>query len=118
MRSGPTFTKQFGGVPAPSIDFFVMIGLASGIAGFGLLLNSPAVIIGAMLVAPLMAAIMGLGLGIIQADGRLLELSVRATLRGVLLSIFVGILVGRIFPGIDFENPPSEILARTAPSLP
>ena len=45
----------------PRVDFFMMIGLSSTIAGFGLLLNSPAVIIGAMLVAPLMAAIVGVG---------------------------------------------------------
>jgi hypothetical protein len=48
----------------PDADYFVMIGLAAAIAAFGLLLNSPAVIIGAMLVAPLMAAIVGLGMGI------------------------------------------------------
>jgi len=43
----------------PSTDFFVLITLAAAIASLGLLLNSPAVIIGAMLVAPLMTAILG-----------------------------------------------------------
>jgi hypothetical protein len=38
----------------PDADYFVMIGLAAAIAAFGLLLNSPAVIIGAMLVTPLL----------------------------------------------------------------
>ncbi|MFN2183798.1 MAG: universal stress protein, partial [Anaerolineae bacterium] len=37
----------------PKVDFFIMMGLSSAIATFGLLQNSAAVIIGAMLVAPL-----------------------------------------------------------------
>ncbi len=98
----------------PKIDFFVMIALAAGIAAFGLLLNSPAVIIGAMLVAPLMAAIMGLGLGMIHADTKLLGLAASATLRGVLLAISVGALIGLIIPNKD---PTPEMLTRTAPNL-
>ncbi len=98
----------------PKIDFFVMIALAAGIAAFGLLLNSPAVIIGAMLVAPLMAAIMGLGLGMIHADTRLLGLAASATLRGALLAVGVGALIGLIIPT---KTPTSEMLARTAPNL-
>ncbi len=66
----------------PRVDFFVMSGLAAAIAALGLLLNSPAVIIGAMLVAPLMQAVIGLGLGVVQGDLRLLRLAVSATLRG------------------------------------
>ncbi len=109
--------KQIRRGARPKIDFFMMIGLAAGIAALGLLLNSPAVIIGAMLVAPLMAAIVGIGLGIVQADGKLLGLSASATIRGMLLAIAMGLLAGLIIPGIDRASPPSEILGRTAPSL-
>ncbi|RME47354.1 MAG: DUF389 domain-containing protein, partial [Caldilineae bacterium] len=98
----------------PKIDFFVMIGLAAAIAALGLILNSPAVIIGAMLVAPLMSAIMGLGLGVIQADGRLLQLATSATLRGVLLAVAVGAATGLLLPN---RLPTAEMLSRTAPSL-
>ena len=42
---------------ASAIDFYTMIGLAALLAALGLLLNSPAVMIGAMLVAPLMSAV-------------------------------------------------------------
>lgn len=59
----------------PDIDFFLMIALSAAIATFGLLQNSPAVIIGAMLVAPLMAAIFGLSLGVVRGDLRLLRRS-------------------------------------------
>jgi len=98
----------------PDIDFFTMIGLSAAIAALGLLLSSPAVIIGAMLVAPLMSAIVGIGLGIVQGDWRLLRLSIGATLRGMLLAVAVGALVGLAVPGAD---PTPEILGRAHPSL-
>jgi uncharacterized hydrophobic protein (TIGR00271 family) len=105
----------------PNIDFYLMIGLSAMISALGLLLNSPAVIIGAMLVAPLMSAIVGLGLGVVQGDVRLLRLAAGATARGMLLAIAVGAmvgligsLVGLISPG---ASPNAEILGRTNPSL-
>jgi uncharacterized hydrophobic protein (TIGR00271 family) len=107
--------KQIRRSARPKVDFFMMIGLASGIAALGLLLDSPAVIIGAMLVAPLMSAIIGVGLAIIQADPRLLGLAASATLRGVLLAIGMGLATGlALFP---FAEPTHEILSRTEPSL-
>ncbi|GAB4457291.1 MAG: hypothetical protein Kow0031_38210 [Anaerolineae bacterium] len=99
----------------PKIDFFVMIALAAGIAAFGLLLDSPAVIIGAMLVAPLMAAIIGVGLAVIQGDARLLGLSASATVRGMLLAIVMGLIIGGLLGGV--AEPTSEIMGRTRPSL-
>ena len=66
-----------------------MMGLSSAIATFGLLQNSAAVIIGAMLVAPLMAAIFGLSLGIVRGDPRLLRRAASATARGMALAIGV-----------------------------
>ncbi len=98
----------------PDIDFFIMMGLAAAIAALGLLLDSPAVIIGAMLVAPLMSAIIGLGLGVVQGDLRLLRLSIGATLRGALLAIAVGAMVGYIVPN---ATPTHEIAGRAHPNL-
>lgn len=98
----------------PQVDFFVMIALAAAIATFGLLQNSPAVIIGAMLVAPLMAAIFGLSLGVVRGDLRLLRRAGSATLRGMLLAVAVGALLGLLIPA---ATPQSEILSRTSPSL-
>jgi len=98
----------------PDADYFVMIGLAAGIAALGLLLNSPAVIIGAMLVAPLMAAIVGLGMGVVMGDLPLLRLAASATLRGMVLAVGVGIVAG--FLALD-STPTAEILGRTRPTL-
>ena len=95
-------------------DFFIMIGLAAVLAGLGLLLNSPAVIIGAMLVAPLMSAIVGLGLGVVEGDTPLLGMAAWATFRGMLLAILIGAFLGLVVP--DASATP-EIMARTRPSV-
>ena len=98
----------------PRVDFFVMSGLAATLAALGLLLNSPAVIIGAMLVAPLMQAVVGLGLGVVQGNLRLLRLAVSAMLRGALLVIAVGLLMGLIMPD---SSPTAEMLSCARPTL-
>jgi uncharacterized hydrophobic protein (TIGR00271 family) len=98
----------------PDADFFVMIGLSATIATLGLLLNSAAVIIGAMLVAPLMSAIIGLGLGVVQGDWRLLRLAAGATARGMLLAVAVATLIAWIVPGAAATG---EISGRTHPYL-
>ncbi|MCK4900121.1 MAG: hypothetical protein KAS38_15180, partial [Anaerolineales bacterium] len=46
----------------PDFDYYLLVTLSSVIATLGLVTNSPAVIIGAMLVAPLMSPVIGLGL--------------------------------------------------------
>jgi uncharacterized membrane protein len=52
----------------PDFDFFFLVILSSVIATLGLLTNSGAVIIGAMLVAPLMSPIIALGLASMSGD--------------------------------------------------
>jgi uncharacterized hydrophobic protein (TIGR00271 family) len=98
----------------PEVDFFVMMALSSAIATFGLLLNSPAVIIGAMLVAPLMAAIFGLSLGVVRGDLRLLRRAVTATLQGALLAVGVAFILSLIAPETAL---PREVMSRTQPNL-
>ena len=98
----------------PSTDFFVLITLASAIASLGLLLDSPAVIIGAMLVAPLMSAILGMGLSIVEGDQRFFWRALSTTLRGMFLAILTGFLVGLAVPGPSLTQ---EILSRANPSL-
>ncbi|MGD8464126.1 MAG: DUF389 domain-containing protein [Anaerolineae bacterium] len=98
----------------PKIDFFVMIGLSAAISTFGLLQNSAAVIIGAMLVAPLMAAIFGLSLSVVRGDVRLLRRATSALVRGIALSVAVSTLLTLIMPDTALY---SEILNRTQPSL-
>ena len=98
----------------PTRDFFILIFLASMIAAFGLLLNSGAVIIGAMLVAPLMSPIVGTGMALVLGDVRFLRLALGTVAKGVLLAILVGVFVGLL--RLDAPLTP-EILGRTQPGL-
>lgn len=99
----------------PDIDFFMMISLSAMIAALGLIINSAAVVIGAMLVAPLMSPMVGTGLAIVQGDTRFLRLSAFAVLRGALLGVAFGMLGGLLYLSQSSLN--SEIMSRTQPSL-
>lgn len=98
----------------PSFSFHFMLGLSSIIATLGLLSNSAAVIIGAMIVAPLMGPIVGMAYSTAMGNRRLLRRSSFTVLKGVLLTIGVGWLVTSI---IGLETVDSEILSRTKPTL-
>jgi len=98
----------------PGQDYFVLIVLSSIIAALGLLLNSPAVVIGAMLVAPLMSPILAFSLAIVLGEVRLLRTSLESVFKGVMATIIVSILVGLISP---LKEMTPEILARIQPTL-
>jgi uncharacterized hydrophobic protein (TIGR00271 family) len=98
----------------PSTDFFILIALSAIIASLGLIVSSPAVVIGAMLVAPLMSPIVGTGLAVVLGDARFLRLALGAVARGVGLAILVSILAGLL----SLNEPLTpELMARTQPSL-
>jgi uncharacterized hydrophobic protein (TIGR00271 family) len=98
----------------PTVDFFVLITLSAIIAALGLLQNSAAVIIGAMLVAPLMSPILAMAMGLVRGNLQMLAVAAEATVKGVALAIFVGAIVTIISP---FDAPTSEILGRTHPNI-
>jgi uncharacterized hydrophobic protein (TIGR00271 family) len=98
----------------PGVNFFVLIVLSSIIATLGLLLNSAAVVIGAMLVAPLMSPILGFSLGMVLGDVRLVRLSIEAMFKGVALALVIAVLIGILSP---FQELTDEIIARTQPTL-
>jgi len=104
---------RLGSVWGP--DFIGMLGLASAVASLGLLQNSPAVVIGSMLLAPLMTPMIGLGLALGQADQRLMRLCGKAIGLGFLLTLAVSYLIGIITP--SGATLPEEVLARGGPNV-
>ncbi len=88
--------------------------LSSLIATFGLLQNSVAVIIGAMLIAPLLRPIQGMAFGLAEAKSRFFWRSMRLMLWSVFWSVLVAYIVAMFVP-IQTDTP--EILARTQPNL-
>jgi len=100
---------------SPRGSFFLLVGVSTLIAAFGLVMNSTAVVIGAMLVAPLMTPILGLALALVRSDPHLLGLAARSESLGVAVSILAAALLGITLPS-SFEATP-EMLARTNPNL-
>lgn len=98
----------------PDTDFFVMMGLSAVIATYGLLQGSTAVIIGAMLVAPLFTPILALSLAIVQGDIRLLRLAIEAALKGIVLAVGLAVALSAFSPLRVVTN---EIAVRTSPNL-
>jgi len=102
----------------PDFDFFLLVVLSCIIATLGLLTDSPAVIIGAMLVAPLMSPIIGLGLGSLTGDGTLLRNAGIALLRGAITAVLMATILTFInhqLPFLPLQDLPNEVQARTRP---
>ena len=101
-----------GGELAPRYAF--MIVMSCGIATLGLLQNSAAVIIGAMLISPLMGPIIGLGMGLATFDLRSIREALATLLAGVGLALTISVLIVWMSP---LKAATSEILARTEPTF-
>lgn len=97
---------------APRYAF--MIVMACGIATLGLLQNSAAVIIGAMLISPLMGPIVELGMGLATFDLRSIRGALKTLAAGVLLALAIAMLIVWMSP---LKEATSEILARTQPTF-
>lgn len=94
--------------------YVLMSALSAGIATFGLLQSSTAVVIGAMLISPLMGPIAALGVGFASLDGRRIREAARVVLIGALIGILTGVLLTWLSP---IRSATPEILARTQPTL-
>jgi uncharacterized hydrophobic protein (TIGR00271 family) len=98
----------------PGVRFYALVATSTLIASLGLIANSAAVIIGAMLVAPLMTPIFGLSLALVRGEPRLLGRALRAEVVGVFLGVALAALFGSL--PLALEVTP-EMLARTQPNL-
>jgi len=97
-----------------SLNYWLEIVFSAGIAALGLVLNSPAVIIGAMLISPLMGPIMAAGLALAAGDLYLGVIAVVNLAASVSLSVGFSALIVWLLP---FHSVTGEILARTNPTL-
>ncbi|MGI8401892.1 MAG: TIGR00341 family protein [Gemmatimonadaceae bacterium] len=109
-----TLSTEIGEMATPHGAFYLLVVLSAVIASFGLLANSTAVVIGAMLVAPLMGPIFGIAFGLATADNPMLAKSVSAEAKGVLVAVGVAWLIGLVPPHPEFR---AEILSRTSPTV-
>jgi uncharacterized hydrophobic protein (TIGR00271 family) len=98
-----------------NFDFILLISLSTLIASWGLLDDSAAVIIGAMLVAPLMTPLLGLGLAISQGNPRLARMTLKTVSLGFMVAFSLAVLVGLLSGSL--QETTSEMEARDWPKL-
>jgi len=84
------------------------------VASLGLDLNSPAVLIGAMLISPLMSPILGIGLGIGINDKRTLKVSLQHFMIAIAIALFTSVIYFKLTP---FGTITDQIISRTVPTL-
>lgn len=95
-------------------SYLLLMVLSTILASLGLFLNSPSVVIGAMVLAPLMAPIVSLSMGFLRDNLNLARKSFNTLVTGVVLAIIVSAAMAYLLP---YEKVTNEILARLRPSL-
>lgn len=106
--------KQVEKGALPIFGFFFMLAIAGIIATLGLLSNSAAVIIGAMIVAPLMNPIIALAFGSIEMNRQLISRALYTIVIGTIVIITMAYLVSEL---IGWKLAGSELIARMNPTL-
>jgi uncharacterized hydrophobic protein (TIGR00271 family) len=84
-----------------NFDFAALMVMATAIAGMGLLVNSGAVVIGAMLVAPLMMPLIGTGLSLVQGNWPLGRQAMGAVGRGFCFAFALSVAMGFLARALD-----------------
>ncbi|NNH68950.1 TIGR00341 family protein [Nocardia uniformis] len=108
---------SIGDVGAKRSAFWIMLAMSSVIAVSGVVGDSTATVIGAMIVAPLSLPILGVGLGIATGRGALIGRSLLLVVAGIALVIAIGFLFAQILPNPTNVLSNSQVLGRTSPKL-
>jgi uncharacterized hydrophobic protein (TIGR00271 family) len=98
----------------PTTIYYVLLGLSELIAGFALIIDSDATLIGANVVAPLMTPIFGVALGLARSDLRLLRTALIAEFGGALVGVALCFGLGLLPFAVE---PTASLLAQTRPTL-
>lgn len=91
-------------------NFIYMVIMSTIVAAIGLLEDNVAVVIGAMVIAPLLGPNMALAFATTLGEGKLLWSALKANITGLFLALGLSILIGLIWP-LNFDS--HELMART-----
>ncbi len=97
-----------------TIDYVTLLGVSAILATLGLVQDSVAVIIGAMLVAPLLGPLSAMSIGLVTARMPLLRRGAITLGVGTLAAMVLSFLVGWVLP---LAEPTEQMLLRGQPSL-
>jgi len=103
---------------SPSQDFFLLVVLSVVMASIGLLMNNVAVIIGSMLIAPVLFPILGIAMGVVMVDRKLIGRSFGVLLKSFIIAVVASAVVTLfMYPYNEDWYLTSEILLRINPGL-
>jgi len=97
--------------------FWILLVLAATIATAGILTESTATVIGAMIVAPLGTPIMGMGLAVVIGDARRLWRSAALVLSGAVVVVLLAAFLAWILPELQSLALNGQVTSRTSPSV-
>jgi uncharacterized hydrophobic protein (TIGR00271 family) len=97
--------------------FFALTGLAAVISAMGIITDSTAVVIGAMLISPLMGPLMGMSLSLTMGWPTRLLRSTALVLVGITISIVLALLLSVLAPATIDVVANGQIASRSAPTL-
>jgi uncharacterized hydrophobic protein (TIGR00341 family) len=93
-----------------SRNYLILIALSAVVSSIGLLEDNVAVIIGAMVIAPLLGPNIAFALGTTMGDSKLIIQALKALAAGLAVAVLVAIGIGYVWPDLLYS---SEVLART-----
>jgi uncharacterized hydrophobic protein (TIGR00271 family) len=118
FEAGVDDPEKTGSTSAARIWRFVaLMSFSTAIATFGISSDSTAVVIGAMLVAPLMTPILGVSASIVSGWDRRLTRSFTIVLLGVGIAVALSFLLSRYVTGFIDVGRNTQIASRIAPTL-
>lgn len=97
------------------LDFYLLNLFSSIIITLGLIIDSGAVVIGGMLIAPLVWPIFLMSLAILMGRGRVLERALFTFAKATIIIFLVAVVIGFFMPDIFSQG--QEILSRTNPTI-
>ena len=96
------------------VNYIVLVMLSTIVAAIGLIENNVAVVIGAMVIAPLLGPNLAFGLGTALGDLSLMKNSLKTLSAGVLLAVSISVIMGIVWP---FPLTSPELISRTDAGL-
>jgi uncharacterized hydrophobic protein (TIGR00271 family) len=98
------------------VRYLVLMSFAAVIGATGVITDSTAVVIGAMLIAPLMTPLMGMAISLVMGWPNRLGRSATVALTGILLTIGVSMFLGAVAPSLIDTAANSQIASRANPT--
>ncbi|MBC7300822.1 MAG: DUF389 domain-containing protein [Nocardia sp.] len=106
-----------GAVASKRSAFWIMLVMSAVIAISGVIGDSTATVIGAMIVAPLSIPILGVALGVVTGRAPLLGRSLLLVVSGIVVVVALGFLFAQLLPNPVNVLSNAQVVGRTSPKL-